>query len=78
MNNQGFGIGDRVTWGYWHSLNSRSRTWIEKSGVLLGFVSERKKSGRHVSGVYAKVHFDNNKHPSKVRADQLWKEKHED
>lgn len=62
-------IGSRVSWTYEHHLNSKSSTWITKRGTVLEFVGEKKK--RYVSGVFAKVHFDGNKHPSKVRVSEL-------
>jgi len=63
-------IGSRVSWTYEHHLNSKASTWITKHGTLLEFTGE-KKNVRYVSGKFAKVHFDGNKHPSKVRVSEL-------
>ena len=51
---------DRVVWGYWHHLNSKSKTWIEKKGTVLE-ITGAVKSVRYVSGTHLKVLFDGNK-----------------
>lgn len=65
-------IGDRVTWTYKHSLNRKSKTYITKIGVIVGFTGAIKKQ-RYVSGSVAIVLFDGNKHTSKVLLKELEK-----
>jgi hypothetical protein len=62
--------GDRVSWTYIHHLNSKSSTIITKHGTLIRF-SCAIKNFRYVAGTIAIVHFDNNKHPSKVPTKEL-------
>lgn len=62
--------GSRVRWTYKHSLNRKSFTYVTKEGVLLE-ITGAVKNERYVSGTHAKVHFDGNKHPSKVLLKEL-------
>ena len=64
--------GDRVNWTYEHHLNRYSSVYITKEGTLIKFTGET-KSVRYVSGKFALVHFDGNKHPSKVLVSELKK-----
>ena len=52
-------IGDRVSWTFRHHLNSKSSTLITREGFLLKIPNDYQHKK-------ATVHFDRNKHPSKV------------
>lgn len=65
--------GDRIQWTYRHHLNSRSSVMITKSGVFKE-VSGKLKNKRYVSGSVAVVHFDGNKHPSRVPYSEISRE----
>lgn len=59
--------GDRIKWQYTHHLNSKSTTQRVKKGVYVRQV----KDGEFNWTIYALVHFDGNKNPSRVRMDEL-------
>ena len=51
--------GTRVTFGYYHSFNSRSRAYREKTGTVVRTVKHRK--GIRYDQPMVVVHFDGNK-----------------
>lgn len=64
--------GDKITWTYEHSLNSRSKTLITKTGL---FRSKCRHTAIHWRKSYAVqmawVDFDGNKNRSRVPLDEL-------
>lgn len=62
--------GDTVKWTYRHHLNSKSSFLNSKEGILIE-ITGKIKNKRYVSGSYAKVHFEGNKHPSIVPIKEL-------
>lgn len=67
--------GDRVSWSYIHSLNSKSSTIRKKEGVFIRPVRSEKIDGgsRTTSYEYSLVHFEGNKRPSRVKTKELVK-----
>lgn len=62
--------GDKVEWAYKHHLNSKSFTYITKTGIVQE-ITGNIKNVRYVSGSHAKVLFKGNKHPSIVPIKEL-------
>lgn len=61
--------GVKVKFGYWHSLNRKSRTWREKSGIVVRTVKHR--AGTFYNQPEAVVRFDGNKSDTRIEISRL-------